>query len=112
MAIQYFVSRNDTAPAVVDTLQDYLGVAVNLTGATVRFHMTDRYGATKVNALATGPSGGALDTTGQVQYQWVAADTDTAGEYLAEWQVTFQNGKVETWPDNDHATVFVTADLI
>lgn len=112
MAIIYYVSRGDTAPAVTDTLQDYLGVVVNLTGAAVRFHMVDRNGVVKVNAAATGPSGGALDTTGQVQYQWIAGDTDTAGEFLAEWQVTFQNGQVETWPDNDHATVFVAADLV
>jgi hypothetical protein len=111
MGATYFIKQHDTAPPVTDTLEDSAGNPANLSGATVRFHMTDRGGGSVVNAAATGPNGGALDATGQVQYQWVAGDTATAGQFLAEWQVTFQGGAIETWPDNDQALVVITPDL-
>jgi hypothetical protein len=112
MAVTYYVKRGDTSPAVTDTLEDSSGTAVNLTSATVKFAMTTFTGTVIVNGTATGPNGGALDNTGQVQYQWVSADTASAGQYWAEWQVTFSNGQIETWPNNDQAIVNITPDLI
>jgi len=111
VATFYYIARNDTAPAVTDTLEDKSGNPVNLTGAAVRFHMSDRLGNVIVSAAATGPGGGALDATGQVQYQWLAADTAVAGDYFAEWQVSFSGGAVETWPDSDKAIVRIVPDL-
>lgn len=108
----YTVKQHDLSPVVTDTLEDNTGAAVNLTGAAVKFHMTDWTRATViVNASATGPAGGALDSTGQVQYQWQAADVANAGVYLAEWQVTFAGGGIETWPNDGPAIVSIEADL-
>lgn len=108
----YTVKRGDTVPVVTDTLLDSTGAAVNLTGATVKFHMTtwDR-SAVVANAAATGPNGGALDATGQVQYAWASGDVAAAGVYKAEWEVTFVGGKVESWPNDGYAVVSVTGDL-
>jgi hypothetical protein len=65
-----------------------------------------------INGSATGPAGGSLDASGQVQYQWQTGDTTNAGVYRAEWQVTFATGKIETWPDNGWAVVSIPSDLI
>ena len=35
----FYVKQNDTSPAMLATLQDANGDAVNITGASVRFHM-------------------------------------------------------------------------
>lgn len=108
----YSVAQHDTSPAVTDTLEDSTGTAVNLTGAAVKFHMTDWTRSTVVvNASATGPAGGALDSTGRVQYQWLAADVANAGVFLAEWQVMFASGAIETWPNDGPAIVSIEADL-
>jgi hypothetical protein len=108
----YTVKRGDTAPVVTDTLEDAAFAPVNLTGASVKFHMTtwDR-STVVVNASATGPNGGALDSTGQVQYAWASGDVAAAGVYKAEWEVTFAGGKIETWPNEGYATVNIPADL-
>lgn len=98
---------------MTDTLLDSNGNAVNLTGSAVKFHMTSWDRSTViVNASATGPAGGALDTTGQVQYQWLTADTLIAGVYRAEWQVTFASGLIETFPDDSFAIVNMPSDLV
>jgi hypothetical protein len=108
----YTVKKGDTAPSVSDVLLDASGNAVNLTGATVKFHMSSWDMTTVlINGSATGPNGGALDATGQVQYQWQAADVAAAGVYRAEWEVTFAAGAVETWPDDSYATVDIPVDL-
>lgn len=109
----YVIKKGDTAPAVADTLLDSNGNAVNLTSATVKFHMSTWNLQTVVisNGSVTGPNGGSLDSTGEVQYVWQSADTLTAGVYRAEWQVTFAGGAIETWPDDGYAVVNITADL-
>ncbi len=108
----YTVKKRDTAPVVTDTLEDEDGVAVNLTGASVVFHMTDWSRSTVViNGAATGANGGALGSSGVVEYAWQSADVATAGLYRAEWQVTFGNGKVETWPNDRDAVVNIPEDL-
>ena len=109
----YTVRQHDTAPVVTDTLEDSTGAAVNLTGATVKFHMASWDLATVViaNGTVTNIGGGALDASGGVQYQWQAADTLTRGAYKAEWQVTFSGGAVESWPNDGYAVVDIPADL-
>jgi hypothetical protein len=111
MSIIYQVKRNDTA-AIVDTLLDSAGIAVNLTGAGVLFHVVDRFGTSVINRSATGPGGGALDTTGKVQFVFMASEVSTAGAFFAEWQVTFTNGQIQTWPQNDQAILIMYPDLL
>lgn len=109
----YTVKRGDTAPVVTDTLEDSTGAAVNLTGATVKFHMATWDLATVVIAAGTVTAigGGALDASGGVQYQWQAGDTLLRGVYKAEWQVTFAGGAVETWPNDGYAVVDIPGDV-
>lgn len=104
--------RGDTAAVVRATLfsDDGSTVPVNLTGASIKFIMALlplNPGVTKVNAVAT-----ILNAaTGEVGYDWIAADVDTAGNYQAEFQVTYSDGKVQTFPRLGYLTIIVTEDL-
>ena len=102
------IKTNDTSPSLVVTLTDYAGNKVNLTGATARFHMK-KYGASslKVDAAATVSS--ALN--GKVTYDWSASDTDTAGTYYGEIEITYSDSKVETFPNNGYFTIIINEDL-
>lgn len=103
------VKAGDTAPVVRATLLDALGAAVDLTGATVRFVMatstTPR--TVKVDAAATVVNAAG----GVVEYAWAALDTNTVGAYVAEFEVTYANTKVQTFPTTGYVDVTISDDL-
>ncbi|CAB4176084.1 Domain of unknown function DUF2479 [uncultured Caudovirales phage] len=104
----WYVKRNDTYGNVTEQLLDENLAPVNITGASVKFSMRTRTGSVaKVSSAATIVTA----ATGIVKYQWVTGDTDTAGDYRAEWQVTFSSGKIQTYPNNGYDTISILQDL-
>ena len=104
----FTIKENDTSPALTATLQDDDGAAVDITGASVRFHMVKlNETATKIDAAADIVS----EALGQVKYQWLTADTDTAGIYRGEWEVTYSDGTIETFPNDDMMEINIYEDL-
>lgn len=103
--------------AVGDTLTEFAavlqsgGVARNLTGKTVSFKMYSLAGALVTNAAATVDS----PTTGEVSYDFQAADVDTEGTYKA-WFVITDSTETDHYPDDDdgiEVTIFsTTADTV
>ena len=103
------IKRNDTGPAIIATaVRKVDNSIVDLTGATVRFHM-GRIGETRiVDAAATLVTDGS---DGKMKYSWVAADTDLAGVFSAEFEVTFSDATIETFPNGGYIEVRITEDL-
>jgi len=48
---------------------------------------------------------------GRVRYEWTATNTNTADEYEGEFQVTYANGKIQTFPNDGHLPIVVTDDI-
>jgi hypothetical protein len=48
---------------------------------------------------------------GQVRYPWVTGNTTTAGVFQAEFQITWNGGKIETVPNGSYLAVEIVADL-
>ena len=93
----FYIKRGDTSPAIEATLKDAADAVVDMTGATVRFHLR-RPGAkaAKVDAGAN-----LVDpANGKVSFPWQAGHTNEAGEFEAEWEVTFPGGAIETFPNS------------
>jgi hypothetical protein len=82
----FTIKKGDTRPVLSAFLQESNGDPIDLTGATVRVIMLPAGGgAAKVNALAT-----IIDApNGEIEYQWFEGDTDTAGGFEVEFEVTF-----------------------
>ena len=100
--------QGDSAPALLATLVDGDGVAVNLTAASVKFMMWGPGdAAVKVNSAATITDA----ATGKVSYTPTALNTDTPGDYIVEWQVTFSGGAIETFPNADWQKIRVKDDI-
>lgn len=99
------IKRNDTSPAIKVQCTDSTGTAIDLSGASVSFHMTDD-GDTIVNSSAT-----IMDASnGKVKYEWSDGDTDSAGRYQAEFEVTYSDSSVETFPNNGFIVVEIHED--
>ena len=102
------IKKGDTSPSLLAILQDGDGVAVDVTDASIRFHMTPLGSSTvKVDATAVIVDG----ATGSVRYEWASGDTDTEGAFNAEFEVTFANSAIETFPNDGYFRVDVDNDL-
>jgi hypothetical protein len=101
------MKRGDLAPSVSAVLYSS-GAVVDLTGSTVKLIMKNRStGVEKVNAacVIVTPAAGA------VRYDWTGTDTDTAGTYDVEFQVTLPTTKKLTCPNNKHLECLVYPDV-
>ena len=105
----FYIKENDTASFLTRDLKDAFGAPVNVTGAAVVFSMRVKpAGALKVTRQTCAIVSGG---TGRVRYEWIADDTDTADEYEGEFQVTYANGKIQTFPNDGHIPVVVTDEV-
>lgn len=92
----FTIGQDDLLPIIAATLKDEQGAAVDLTGASCKFHMGIAGSPAKINATAV------IDVaaSGTVHYVWASGDTDTPGTYEAEWEVTYTAGsKPITFPN-------------
>ena len=104
----FYIKQNDTSPAIKVTCRDSDNNPIVVTGATVRFHMRLKSdGTVKVDDAGSVISG----TDGTIQYAWSAGDTDTAGLYEAEFELTYTDTTIETFPNDGYISVTVTDDI-
>jgi predicted dehydrogenase len=104
MAEIFHLKRGDTSPG----LRYRLDPAVNLAGASVVFNMRQRDGGPTVldRAAAT------IDPAdGVVGYDWEVTDTANAGRFEAEFEVTYSDGAVETFPNDGFIVVQIAGDI-
>lgn len=103
----FTIKQSDTSPSIRATLKDADGNPINLTGATVQFHMKSVDGTLTVDQAATITT----PLAGVVTYDWQASDTDVAGTYSAEFEVTYADLSVETFPNTDNLAIVITPEL-
>lgn len=102
------LKQNDTSPSIQTTLLDGNGLAVDITGNLgVTFHMRNEEGTVIIDTAATVVTAGS----GIVRYDWDAADTAAAGTFQAEFEVTYSDGKIETFPNASYIEVIITDDI-
>jgi hypothetical protein len=101
----FAIKVGDRRPALRITCNQGDGTALDLTGATVTFSMKTRGGGpVKVSAQACTVITAA---SGIVEYRWAAADTDTAGDYDAEFRISLPGTLQTTVPGNGYLWVQV-----
>lgn len=105
----FSIKEGDTSPAILYTLSPG---DISLVGASVVFNMADRRGNLKVNrGAATITDDGDSSDTPTVRYAWQSADTDASGVYFAEFEVTYSDGTIETFPNGGFITINIAEDL-
>lgn len=105
------IKTGDTVPLVA-TLRTKSGL-VDLEGATVRLlvkPIISGVGPTIAGTCTVLQSG---DTdVGKVQYEWEAGETSEAGLCRAEFEVTFADTTVETFPDGTASDDYLTVEFV
>lgn len=103
----FTLKQNDTWPPLEAVLTDANG-AVNLTGASVRMILKSAgAGSTVIQGACTIVSA----VEGRVRYTWLAADTSLVNTLSGEFEVTWGDGKITTFPNDGYFTVEIKADL-
>jgi hypothetical protein len=105
----FYIKQNDTASFLTRDLKDAFGAPVNVTAAAVVFSMRVKpAGTVKVDE-----QGCTIVTAGigRVRYEWTATNTNTADEYEGEFQVTYANGKIQTFPNDGYIPIVITDDI-
>jgi hypothetical protein len=114
MSNKFIIKRNDTSPVLDARLTSETLTAVQLLGATVVFNMRNNVsGAVVINRA---PVTVVDANAGLVRYEWDEGDTSQVGQHVAEFEVTFADGRVETFPKSDKAAsnfiaIVVTEDV-
>jgi hypothetical protein len=103
----FYIKQNDTQPRMLATLKDGDENVIDLTDATVRFHMRAVGGAVVTDAAAVVVTA----ASGLVRYDWSASDTEDTGSYQAEFEVTYADGTIETFPNNGYIRVQIGDDI-
>jgi len=102
------MKQNDRLPVLEITIKKTDGTPLDLTGATAKFFMVDaKTNVTKVSAAATVKNA----TGGVVEYAWAAGDTDTAGDFKAEVEITYADGKKITAPSEGYIEIKIHPEL-
>lgn len=106
---EFSIKKGDTSPSLEAQLLDENNEPRTLTNvASVRFHMED----IDDESVVIDATGSVLNANeGKVVYHWNSGDTDNAGRYDAEFEVEYDNGNVETFPNSGFIDIVITDDI-
>jgi transcriptional/translational regulatory protein YebC/TACO1 len=99
------LKRNDTKNNIKATLSNESG-PVDLTGATVRFLMA-KHGMIKIDRKAQIQDA----VNGIVWFIFEQGDTDEVGIFQAEFEVTYSDARIETFPNDCFILINIISDL-
>jgi hypothetical protein len=107
MSLDFYIKQNDSSPIIRANLRGAGNTALNLSAATVSFRMQKSSGDNVVQGSAE-----IFDPSeGTVQYIWAPGDTSVSGIYLAEFEVAYADGKVESFPNVGYIQVNIKPEL-
>lgn len=110
MATTFTIKQNDTRPKLVTTLSGFGGGATLATATSVSPKM--RLSTTPFTVVTLGGTCVITDAANnQITYTWVAADTSVNGIYEIEFQILWNDGGVETVPNDSYNTIIVKDDI-
>lgn len=102
----FAIKKGDTKPYIQVTLKDADLNAINLASAAVVFNMASASFANVIASAAVVTNA----ANGEVEYRWGATDTATPGKYYGEFEVTYADGKIETFPADNSLKINIYED--
>lgn len=112
MSDTFTIKQNDTRPKIRVQLAETGEGALDLTTAEkVYFLMRAKADADPTSPKVKGECAFVNKSEGKVEYTWEEGDTDTIGEFKAEWEIHYEDGGIETVPNDGYVIVNVEDDL-
>lgn len=107
MGYDITIKRGDTRNCIKAVFKDANGAPIDLTGCAANFHMAP------LNRPAIISRAVHIQdvATGEVWVVWAPGETDTAGVYRAEFEVLYDDGKIETFPNDGYISIQIIEDL-
>lgn len=107
MSYDVTIKRGDTRNCIKAVLKDAAGAPVDLTDCEVKFHMAP------LGRQAIVSRGAHIEdaAAGEVWVVWAPGETDAAGVYRAEFEVLYDDGKRETFPNDGYINIQILNDL-
>lgn len=100
MTSTIIMKQGDLAPALETTLYDGDGNVIDLSdAASVTLYVYNPDGSEKFSGACSIVGDG---TAGQINYIWATGQTDTIGEFVASFLVTYTSTKPESFPQSDY----------
>lgn len=103
----FTLKQHDTWPPLDATLEDAAGPINLTTAASVKLILKTPSGSTTI----TGTCSIVSAVAGTVRYLWQTSDTASVNTFNAEFEITWNDGKIETVPNSGYFEVSVVADL-
>lgn len=104
------IKQNDTSPILAKELLDALQQQIPLTGSeTVVFSM--RVAGPDVTAMKINRRPSSIQLPNIVIHTWQAGDTNTPGHYWGEFEVTYGDGTIETFPNSGYLDILIDPQL-
>jgi len=101
------IAQNDTSPTLVSTLMDG-HEPIDLSNATeIRFYMENEFKQVVISEDLSGNVNPVALSDGRVEYIFTEEDTAETGWYEAEWQITYNDDSVETYPVDEKIDVHI-----
>lgn len=94
----------DTSQVINFTLQTEAGVAIDITGCTIKLKIR-KNGASANTNDSNNTCTHVVSASGTFQYQFVATDLPSSGDYYGQLQITFPTALVHTVPNFIRFTV-------
>lgn len=103
--MSFVIKQNNTSPALLATLQGSDGETINVQGSSV---------VLKLKNLDTGvvtTKSMTINADNSVRYDWLVGDTEASGTYRCEFEVTYTDGTIETFPNDGAFSIVITPSL-
>lgn len=110
-SLRFVIKRHARRPYIECNVKYKSGGAFDFTGASgVTFSMKDDEGVLTIDSKAA-EFADANPTLGKLRYKWEAGDTDTSGDYTAEFDVIYPASENMTLPLDGDINVKIYADV-
>lgn len=104
----FIIKQGDTAPRLQAKLLLPTRQAAPIAESSVRFHMRP----SGRNTVAVDAAAVIVDAgTATVQYNWDAVDTSSTGSYEGEFEVTYPDGTIETFPNDGYIEILIPQQI-